>query len=430
MNAVTQRDPDDRGNHAYARRLSSAWLDVFAGLPGSAAGQLIRGRAYAREGRVGELHVGPGIVSALVRDDEGRMYPVTLLIPVLDEAIWDRLLTALVERVADLAALFDGELPAGSGEMRELLPGTGELRTACTCPDRASQPCRHVAAACYQVAALFDEDPFALPLLRGRSKVRMLTALRELRGPSLPAPPGVLASVAYRTVLSPLPGPLPGTALQSLSRPLYAGTHPPPPAVSVLQNSQLSPRAQPGSPARCSSPNRFAGPVHARAMTGGRNGVALFGPQVMGGQVLGVVVEHRHGCEHTLRVRGGWPAGRASRGVTRGAVLGHDSATARLQPAGAQARPGLDLRLTPGALIGARVRYRTPPRLPVTVRRCPMPRNSRTVWPPVSVAPERHDRRMRALRLTSRWSGLRRHRAALRGDGAKTAEYSFGCSSV
>jgi len=244
VNAVKQRDSENRGDHAYARRLSSAWLDVFAELPGSAAGQLIRGRAYAREGRVGELHVGPGIVSALVRADEGRTYPVTLLIPVLDDAIWDRLLTALVERVADLAALFDGELPAGSGEMRELLPGTGELRTACTCPDRDSQPCRHVAAACYQVAALFDDDPFALPLLRGRSKARMLTALRERRGPSLPAPPGALASVAYRTALSPLPGPLPVTDIAGLVAPLCAEAPADPPAASGISAAELTALAE------------------------------------------------------------------------------------------------------------------------------------------------------------------------------------------
>jgi hypothetical protein len=97
-----------------------------------------------------------------------------------------------------------------------------------------------VTATCYQVAALFDDDPFALPLLRGRSKVRMLTALRELRGPSLPAPPGALASVAYRTVLSPLPGPLPGTDIAEPVAPLCAD----PPAASGISAAELTALAE------------------------------------------------------------------------------------------------------------------------------------------------------------------------------------------
>jgi uncharacterized Zn finger protein len=189
------------------RRLSSDWLDVLSGLPATAAGQLIRGRAYARGGRVSELHVDPGTISALVQGGAVRPYTVTLTVPVLDDAAWDRLLAELADRAAHLAALCDGELPAGSGALRELLPGRGELRTDCTCPGAADQPCKHAAAACYQAATVFDDDPFALLLLRGRSKPRIMTALRALRDSTLPDPPGLLATVAYRTAPSPLPGP-------------------------------------------------------------------------------------------------------------------------------------------------------------------------------------------------------------------------------
>jgi uncharacterized Zn finger protein len=246
---VSRRDPDQHDHEAMReaelgrRRLSSAWLDALTGLPGAAAGQLIRGRAYARGGRVSEVHVDPGTISALVQGGAVRPYAVTVTVPVLDDAAWDRILAELADRAAHLAALFDGELPAGSGALRKLLPGRGELRTECTCPGPVDQPCKHAAAACYEAATVFDDDPFALLLVRGRSKPWILTTLRALRGSTLPDPPGLLATVAYRTAPSPLPGP-------ALSQPRSGGTDPAaplraeasaePPAASGISVTQLA----------------------------------------------------------------------------------------------------------------------------------------------------------------------------------------------
>lgn len=207
---------DELANHReYGRgRWSGGWLDALAELPGAAAGDLIRGRAYAREGRVGELHIEPGIVSAWVQDDDRpRAYPVALTLPVLPDIEWDRFIDAVCAQAGHLAALLDGEPPPGIGAERTLLPGPGELRTVCTCSQRDRQPCRHTAAACYETAAAIDTDPFSLLLLRGRSKPQMTAALRERRAPAQPAStaPGRLASDAYRAAPCPLPAlpPLP-----------------------------------------------------------------------------------------------------------------------------------------------------------------------------------------------------------------------------
>lgn len=239
-----QHDPRSMREHEFGRRrLSSAWLDALAELPGTAAGQLIRGRAYARAGQVSELYVDPGNISALIHGGAVRPYTATLTVPVLDDAAWDRLLAELADRAAHLAALFDGELPTGSGALRNLLPGRGELRTDCTCPGRADQPCRHAAAACYEAATVFDDDPFALLLLRGRSKPLVLTALRALRGPTLPDPPGVLATVAYRTTPGPLPGlPTPQSRPgdPDPAAPLRAEAPAEPPAASGISATQLA----------------------------------------------------------------------------------------------------------------------------------------------------------------------------------------------
>src|SRR5207237_274712 len=87
---------------------------------------------------------------------------------------WDRVLEAIAARLGHAAALLDGELPpeiaddaAGAG--LDLLPGGGEVGPRCDCPDDAD-PCKHSAAACYLIADALDADPFALFLLRGRTR--------------------------------------------------------------------------------------------------------------------------------------------------------------------------------------------------------------------------------------------------------------------
>lgn len=226
---------------------SGGWLDALAELPGVAAMDLIRARAYAREGRVGDLHIEPGVVSAWVQDDDRpRPYPVAITVPVLTDTAWDRFIDAISARAAHLAALLDGEPPNGIGAERMLLPGRGELRTVCTCLQRDRQPCRHTAAACYETAAAFDADPFALLLLRGRSKPQVLAALRDHRGLKQPpplTPPGRLVSDAHRAVVRPLPtlAPLPPQpAVFDPAAPVIAD----PPAVSGLTGAELTHLAQ------------------------------------------------------------------------------------------------------------------------------------------------------------------------------------------
>src|SRR6266567_2741324 len=61
-----------------------------------------------------------------------------------------------------------------------------ELETDCSCPDWAN-PCKHIAAVYYLLAERFDEDPFLIFKLRGRTKDEIIQALREKRTETLPA---------------------------------------------------------------------------------------------------------------------------------------------------------------------------------------------------------------------------------------------------
>ena len=84
------------------------------------------------------------------------------------------------------AKLLAGEMPsdierAFEGAGVSLFPSRSkDLTTDCSCPDW-SNPCKHIAAVYYLLGERFDEDPFLLFELRGRSKDEVVAALRERR---------------------------------------------------------------------------------------------------------------------------------------------------------------------------------------------------------------------------------------------------------
>ena len=60
-----------------------------------------------------------------------------------------------------------------------------ELNTDCSCPDWAN-PCKHIAAVYYLLAERFDEDPFLIFKLRGRTKEQIIAVLRDKRAATFP----------------------------------------------------------------------------------------------------------------------------------------------------------------------------------------------------------------------------------------------------
>lgn len=182
-----------------------AWIDALETGALADPARLSRGRTYARQGRVAEIEVEPGLVKARVKGK--GLYFSQLGVRELDDAGWDELLDTTMSRAAYSAALLSGEVPHGLGEM--LLPKRGDLSPDCSCPDWG-EPCKHVAALCYLIADMFDSDPFALLLVRGRGRDDILGEIRSRRaaalgvktsaGSDLPrgADPGCAAAAAYR----------------------------------------------------------------------------------------------------------------------------------------------------------------------------------------------------------------------------------------
>lgn len=188
-----------------------AWLEALEYRALSDPNRLPRGRTYARQDRVRNVEIEPGLMRAEVHG--GEVYSATLAVALLDDVRWDALLDDVVGRAKLSAALLAGEVPRQLHEV--LLPGPGDLIPDCNCPDGAD-PCKHAAALCYVAADVFDADPFALMLLRGRGREEVLAALRLRRAALLGtavspetnrprgADPGTSAAAAYRREPEPL----------------------------------------------------------------------------------------------------------------------------------------------------------------------------------------------------------------------------------
>ncbi|TDU05542.1 putative Zn finger protein [Streptomyces sp. 846.5] len=196
-------------------------------------GRLQRGRTYARGGAVGPVTVAPGRATAAVQGSRRTPYRSEVRVEQLTDRQWDRLLDMIAERAANIAALLDGEMPAGLADDAAaagvpLLPGPQDLDPECSCPDWG-YPCKHAAALCYQLARLLDRDPFVLLLLRGCGERELMdelgrrnTARAVVEAASRAAAGGAdpvarpartgdpaASSFSARTGLPPLPAPPP-----------------------------------------------------------------------------------------------------------------------------------------------------------------------------------------------------------------------------
>jgi uncharacterized Zn finger protein len=150
-------------------------------------GRLQRGRSYARAGQVLSLEEQKGSIVARVQGSRSKPYKITIQVEPLSEAGWERVLAALAERPIFVAQLLAGEMPkeieeAFTAAKLSLFPEKiRDLKQECSCPDYASV-CKHLAAVHYILAERFDDDPFLLFRLRGKSQDEILTALSRPSG--------------------------------------------------------------------------------------------------------------------------------------------------------------------------------------------------------------------------------------------------------
>lgn len=168
---------------------ASRWINALEQLLDK--GRLGRGRRYARRGQVLSIVEKNGEIQAKVQGSRRTPYKITLRLTPLSNTEWDQIIEALAEQALFTAQLLAGEMPPEIDSVFQaagvsLFPDKSrDLHTDCSCPDWAN-PCKHVAAVHFIMGEQFDEDPFLLFRLRGRTQEQVLAALRVLRADSEP----------------------------------------------------------------------------------------------------------------------------------------------------------------------------------------------------------------------------------------------------
>jgi len=157
-----------------------------------------RARIYVREGRVLKLAFKGNHVHAQVQGTAPDPYRVKLHLDAFSDEQWQYVIDTMAQRAFYGAKLLAGEMPANIEEVftqagLSLFPFTKfDIHSHCNCPDPVN-PCKHIGAVYYLLGQYFNEDPFLLFQLRGKTKDDILQQLRQYRAipesPPLPSPP-------------------------------------------------------------------------------------------------------------------------------------------------------------------------------------------------------------------------------------------------
>jgi len=168
---------------------SKRWIGVLESFGMGA--RLGRGRSYARRGQVVSIDIQKGAVAARVQGTRSKPYSIKIELKPLSEKDWDKVTDAMASQAVFAARLLSGEMPRnieeafGEAKISLFPTSVKDLITDCSCPDWAN-PCKHIAAVYYLMAERFDEDPFLIFKLRGRTKEELIGILREKRSQTLP----------------------------------------------------------------------------------------------------------------------------------------------------------------------------------------------------------------------------------------------------
>lgn len=170
----------NHGTGRIGRRWESLWKDLGT----DAKSRDRRGKNYARRGRARGLHISPGVATAEVVCDQS--YRPSLRVRAFTEEQWLQIQAELLQNLAWIASLLEGELPQEMVLRLEemglsLVPTFKELSFDCDCGDYI-MPCTHVSTVFHVLTDALDGDPFLLLSLRGRAPHHLLSALRASWG--------------------------------------------------------------------------------------------------------------------------------------------------------------------------------------------------------------------------------------------------------
>ncbi|MBK1987372.1 SWIM zinc finger family protein [Sphaerospermopsis aphanizomenoides BCCUSP55] len=163
---------------------SQRWLDLLDSYRFKK--RLERARNYSRQGNVLSIEFKGAKVLARVQGSEVEPYKVSLFLDSFSDEEWGYVIETMSRKAIFAAKLLAGEMPQNIEEVftsngLSLFPFTlGDVHGKCSCPDKAV-PCKHIGAVYYQLGDRFSEDPFVLFQLRGRTREKIISDLRNLR---------------------------------------------------------------------------------------------------------------------------------------------------------------------------------------------------------------------------------------------------------
>lgn len=177
---------NDGGPKVFASQWwAQRWIDVLESFGWTQ--RLARGRNYARGGNVLSMEFQASLVVAKVQGTAPIPYDVSLALDRFSDEQWEEVVANLAGEAIFAAKLLAGEMPqqierAFIASGLSLFPfNKWDIHSECSCPDSAN-PCKHIAAVYYLMGERFDQDPFVLFALRGRTRTEIIRRLRELRG--------------------------------------------------------------------------------------------------------------------------------------------------------------------------------------------------------------------------------------------------------
>jgi uncharacterized Zn finger protein len=163
---------------------TARWRDLL-GDPSDDPRRFNQGRAFQRSGRVSAVRVDAGRLVGQVQGSRATPYLVEVLVDVLDDDGWRRVLERVGSEVRHTARLLAGHPPEGLeddlvADGVALFPAPEALDARCACGE-AHRPCAHVIALWEDAAERLETDPFLLLRLRGRGRERLLAELSAVR---------------------------------------------------------------------------------------------------------------------------------------------------------------------------------------------------------------------------------------------------------
>lgn len=163
---------------------SKQWITYLESL--NIGARLSRGKSYARRGQIRSIDIQNGKVYAKVQGSSRTPYRVEISMKSISDKNWSKVITLLASKALYASKLLNGKMPQ---DIKDIFQESGvnlfpksyhDLYTDCSCPDYAN-PCKHIAAVYYVLAEKFDENPFFIFELRGKSQSNLISLLRNER---------------------------------------------------------------------------------------------------------------------------------------------------------------------------------------------------------------------------------------------------------